>query len=152
MRLKKIHCAARFDQSPWMAPNICMNTDLRKQTKSTFEQDLYKSMNNSVFGKIMENIRRRIDVKLVHSTEEEKLRKLIAKPSFNRSVMFDDTLAGIHMNKSKLRLDRPTYISMSILELSKNLMYDWYYNYLKNNYRNRVQLLYTDTDSLIMHI
>ena len=109
-------------------------------------------MNNSVFGKTMENIRRRIDVKLVRSTEEEKLRKLIAKPSFNRSVMFDDNLAGIHMNKSKLRLDRPTYVGMSILDLSKNLMYDWYYNHLKNTYGNRVQMLYTDTDSLIVHI
>ena len=72
-------------------------------------------MNYSIFGKTIENIRRRIDVKLVRSTEE-KLRKLIAKPSFNRSVMFDDNLAGIHMNKSKLRLDRPTYVGMSILD------------------------------------
>ena len=95
---KEIYRAVRFDQSPWMAPYIRMNTKLRKQAKSSFEQDLYKLINNSVFGKTMENIRRRIDVKLVRSTEEEKLRKLIAKPSFNRSVMFDDNLAGIHMN------------------------------------------------------
>ena len=99
----------------------------------------------------MENIRRRIDVKLVRSTEGENLRKLIAKP-FNRSVTFDDNLAGIHMNKSKLRLDQPTYVGMSILDLSKNLMYDWHYNHLKNTYGNRVQMLYTDTDSLILHI
>ena len=81
-------------------------------------------MNFSVFGKTMENIRRRIDVKLIRSTEEEKLHKLIAKPFFNRSVMFDDSLAGTHMNKSKVRLDQPTYVGMSILNLSKNLMYD----------------------------
>ena len=66
--------------------------------------------------------------------------------------MFDDTLAGIHMNKSKLRLDRPTYVGMSILDLSKNLMFDWYYDHLKNTYGNSVQMLYTDTDSLIVHI
>ena len=79
MRLKKIHRAVRFDQSSRMAPYIRMNTDLRKQAKSKFEQELYMLMNNSVFGKTMEDIRRRIDVKLVRSTEEEKLRKLIAK-------------------------------------------------------------------------
>ena len=70
MWLKKIHRAVHFDQSPWMAPYICMNTELRKQAKSPFEQDLYKLMNNSVFGKTMENIHRRIDVKLVRSTEQ----------------------------------------------------------------------------------
>ena len=106
-------------------------------------------MNNSVFGKTMENTRRPIDVKPVRSTEEEKLRELIAKPFFNRSVIFDDNLAGIHMNKTKVRLDRPTYVSMSILDLSKNLMYDWYYNHLKNVNGDRAGMLYTDIDSLI---
>ena len=80
MRLKKIHQPVHFDQSPWIAPYIRMNTDLCKQAKNTFEQDLYKLMNNSVFGKTMDNIRQRIDVKLVRSTEEEKLRKLITNP------------------------------------------------------------------------
>ena len=152
MKLEKIHRALRFKQIPWMKPYIMKNTELRKKAESTFEQDLYKLLNNSVFGKTMENLRKRVDVKLVRSSEEDKLRKLIAKPSFNRSMIFDDDLAAVHMNKTRLVLDRPVYVGMSILDLSKHLMYDWYYNHLKAQYGERAQLLYTDTDSLVLEI
>jgi hypothetical protein len=152
MRLTKIHRALRFDQSPWMEPYIRMNTDLRKQATSDFEKDLYKLMNNSVFGKTMENLRRRVDVKLVRSSEETKLRKLIAKPSFARQKIFDNDLAALHMYKSKLYLNRPVYVGMSILDLSKLLMYDFYYNEMKKQYGDNVCLLYTDTDSLLLQI
>ena len=110
-----------------MEPYIRMNTELRKQAKSEFEKDLCKLRNNSVYGKTMGNIRRRIDVKLVRATEEKKLGKLIAKPSFNRCVIFNDDLAAIHMNKTKVRLNRPNHVGMCILELSKHLKYGWYY-------------------------
>ena len=95
MKLKKIQRALRFKQSPWMQPYIMKNTELRKKAESTFEQDLYKLLNNSVFGKTMENLRKCVDVKLVRAAEEGKLRRLIAKPSFNRSVIFDDDLAAL---------------------------------------------------------
>ena len=152
MKLLKIHRALRFNQSPWMQSYIVKNTELRKKAESTFEQDLYKLMNNSVFGKTMENLRKRVDVKLVRADEEDKLRKLVAKPSFNRSTIFDDNLAAVHMNKTRLVLNRPVYVGMSILDLSKHLMYDWYYNNLKAYYGDRAQLLYTDTDSLVLKI
>ena len=90
MRLTKIHRALRFDQSPWMEPYIRMNTELRKRTTSDFEKDLYNPMNNSVFGKTMENLRKRVDVKLLRSHEEDKLRRLIASPAFARANIFDD--------------------------------------------------------------
>ena len=94
MRLTKIHRALRFDQSPWMEPYIRMNTGLTKKAASDFEKDLYKLMNYSVFGKTMENLRKRVDVKLVRSHEEEKLRRLIASPAFARANILDDDLAA----------------------------------------------------------
>ncbi|KAK3796522.1 hypothetical protein RRG08_003241 [Elysia crispata] len=87
-----------------MEPYIRMNTELRKQATSAFEKDLYKLMNNSVFGKTMENLRKRVDVKLVRSHEEDKLRRLIASPSFARANIFDDDLAAIEVHKSRLVL------------------------------------------------
>ncbi|KAK3794857.1 hypothetical protein RRG08_001008 [Elysia crispata] len=152
MKLKKVHRALRFEQSPWMEPYIRMNTELRKQATNAFEKDLYKLMNNSVFGKTMENLRKRVDVKLVRSHEEDKLRRLIASPSFARANIFDDGLAAIEVHKSRLVLNRPVYVGMSILDLSKTLMYDFYYGQLKNQYGDRCQLLYTDTDSLLLEI
>ena len=134
MRLAKVHRAFRFDQSPWMQPYIRMNTELRKKAASDFNKDLYKLMNNSVFGKTMENLRNRIDVKLVRSHEEDKLRRLIASPAFARANIFDDDLAAIQVHKSRLVLNRPVYVGMSILDLSNHLMYDFYYNQLKAQY------------------
>ena len=152
MKLKKVQRALCFEQSPWMEPYIRMNTELRKQATSAFEKDLYKLMNNSVFGKTMENLRKRVNVQLVRSHEEDKLRRLIASPSFARANIFDDDLAAIEVHKSRLVLNRPVYVGMSILDLSKTLMYDFYYRQLKNQYGDRCQLLYTDTDSLLLEI
>lgn len=152
LRLKKIYRVLAYDQSPWMKPYITMNTELRKRATSDFEKDLYKLMNNSVFGKTMENLRKRVDVKLVRAHEENRLRKLLAKPAFARQKIFDNDLAGIHMYKDRLCLNRPVYVGMSILDLSKLLMYDFYYYQMKRKYGDRVCLLYTDTDSLLMQI
>ena len=128
-----------------MESYIRKNTELRKQEKSTIEQDLYKLMKNSVFGKTTENLRKQVDVKLVRSTEAGKLHKLITKPSFNRSVIFGEAgvLAAFHMHKSRLLLNRPVF-----LDLSKHLMYDSHYNHLKAQHGGRAELLYTDTDRL----
>ena len=152
MHLTKVHRALRFEQSPWMEPYIRMKTELQKQATSDFEKDLYKLMNNSVFEKTMENLCRRVNVKLVRSHEEDKLRRLIANPSFPRANIFDDDLAAVQMHKSRLVLNRLIYVGMSVLDLSKNLMYDFYYNQMKAQYGDRVELLYTDTDSLLFEI
>ena len=152
MRLTKVHRALRFQQSCWMEPYIRLNTELRKKATSGFEKDLFKLMNNSVFGKTMENLRKRVDVKLVRAGEDDKLRRLIANPSYARANIFDDDLAAIQMHKSRLVLNRPVYMGMSVLDLSKHLMYDFYYNQLKKQYGEHCQLLYTDTDSLLLEI
>ena len=137
MRLAKVHCALRFDQSPWMEPYIRMNTELRKKAASDFEKDLYKLMNNSVFGKTMENLRKRADVKLVRSHEEDKLSRLIASPAFARANIFDNDLAAYQVHKSRLVLNRPVYEGISILDLSKHLLYDFYTKCLRNQGRTK---------------
>ena len=120
---------------------------------SAFEKDSYKLMNNSVFGKTMENLRKQVDIKLVRSdgAENEKIRKIMAMPNFNRRVKFSDELSAIHVHKTKLILNKSTYVGFSVLDLSKHLMYDWYYNKLKK-YSENCTLLYTHTDSLLVDI
>ena len=134
MKITKLHRTLEFKQEPWMAPYIKMNTELRKQANSDFEKDFFKLTNNSVFGKTMENLRKRINVHLVKGVNEiDKLKKLVAKPSFNAFKMFNENLVAVHMYKDQLTLNRPIYVGMSILDLSKHLMYDFYYNSLKSS-------------------
>ena len=152
VRLKKVHRVIEFDQEPWMEPYIRMNTEFRKQAKSDFETDFYKLMNNSVFDKTMENLRNRVDVKIVRDWETDKIRKLLSSPSFDRFTIFGNDMAGIHMRKTKLVLNKPVYTGMTILENSKILMYDVFYNHLKEKYGEKCELIYTDTDSFILDI
>ena len=104
-------------------------------------------MNNSVFGKTMENIENRINFKLV--CDKKKAVALAAKPYYDRTTIFCEDLIGVHMKKTKLKYDKPIYLGMAILDLSKTVMYDFHYNYIKNKYGDRAKLLFTDTDSLM---
>ena len=141
-----------FDQEPWMEPYIRMNMEFRKQAKGDFETDFYKLMNNSVFGKKMDNLRNRVDVKIVRDRETDRIRKLTSSPSFDRFAIFGNDMAGVHMHKTKLVLNKPVYTGMTILENSKILMYDFSFNHLKAKHGQKCELIYTDTDSLILNI
>ena len=152
MKLKKLHNVLAFDQEDWMEPYIRLNTELRKKATSDFEKNFFKLMNNSVFGKTMECLRNRTIVKLVRANEEKKLQKLLSDPLYARSAVFGESLAGIQMYKDHILMNRPVYTGMCVLELSKILMYDFYYNHLKERYSSNCQLLYTDTDSLLLEI
>ena len=152
IRLKKVHRVIELDQEPCMEPYIRMNTEFRKQAKSDFETDFYKLMNNSAFGKRMENLRKRTGMKIVRDWETDKIRKLVSSPSFDRFTTFGNDMAGIHMRKTRLELNKPVYTGMTILEDSKILMYDFFYNYLKARYGPKCELIYTDTDSLLSNI
>ena len=107
-------------------------------------------MNNSVFGKTMENIRNRSVIKLV--TDKIKAEKLAAKPNFKHCNIFNEDLIAIHMKKTSLTFDKPVYLGMCILDLSKTSMYDFHYNYIKKKYGDKAKLLFTDTDSLMYEI
>ena len=149
IRIKKIHRVLEFNQSEWLKEYIDFNTEMRKNAKNSFEKDFFKLMNNSVFGKTMENLRKRVNIELV--TNEKRLNKLSAKPNYVSSKIFNENLVAVHTKKETLLLDKPSYVGMCILDLSKTHMYDFHYNYIKKKYPDS-QLLFTDTDSLFYHI
>ena len=152
MKLKRVKRVLEFEQECWMEPYIRMNTVFRKKAKNDFEKHFYKLMNNSVFGKTMENLRKRVDIKIVRSNEKDKIRKLVASTLYSRHVIFSNDLVVIDMRKSRLLLNKPVYTGMTILDNSKILMYDFFYNHLKKQYGKSCDLLYTDTDSHLLEI
>ena len=150
LKITKVHRVLEFNQSPWLKQYIDFNTEKRMNAKNAFEKDFFKLMNNSVFGKTMENIRKRVDVRLV--TDENKLLKYCSKPTYVSSKIFNENLVAVHKIKETLTLNRPAYLGMCILDLSKTLMYDFHYNYIKKKYGDKAKLLFTDTDSLTYEI
>ena len=107
-------------------------------------------MINSVFGKTMENLRKHRDVKLV--TTDEKRSKLMSEPNNHTRKQFSENLLAVEMKKTKVKMNKPVYLGMSILDISKMVMYKFWYNYIKPKYGDRAKLCYTDTDSFIFHI
>ena len=144
LKVKKVHWVIEFDQSPWRKQYIDFNTKKWKHAKNSFGKDFFKLMNNSVFGKTMENLRKRVDVKLV--TTYKKVDELTSKPTYVSGKIFNENLMAVHKIKETLTLNRPAYVGMCILDLSKTLMYDFHYNYIRKRYGNGAKLLFTDTD------
>ena len=127
-----------------------MNTKLRKEAKNEFEKDFFKLMNNSVFGKTMENVRKHRDIKLV--TTEKRRIKLVSEPNYHTTKQFSENLIAIEMKKAKVKMNKPLYLGMSILDISKTLMYEFWYDYLKPKYNDKAKLCYMDTDSFVINI
>uniref|UniRef100_UPI00358FF85E uncharacterized protein n=1 Tax=Myxine glutinosa TaxID=7769 RepID=UPI00358FF85E len=150
LRVEKIHRVLKFNQSHWLKGYIDFNTQRRTESKTDFEKDFYKLMNNAVFGKTMENVRKRQNIRL--STSWEQASKLINRPSFTRAEVFTENFCAIHLIKESIEMNKPIYIGTTILDLSKSLMYDYFYNNLRKKYQNDVNLLYMDTDSFILKI
>ena len=150
LKLKKIHRIIEFNQEAWLKPYIDINTELRKLARNDFEKDLFKLMNNSVFGKTMENIRKHRDIKLV--TTDKKRSKLVSEPNYHTINLISEELSIIEMKKTKVKMNKPIYLGLSILEISKILMYEFWFDYMKPKYNDNVRLRYMDTDSFIMNI
>ena len=151
LRLDRIHRAVEFDQSPWLKTYIDFNTQLRTAATNDFEKDFFKLMNNSVFGKTMENIRKHRNIKLV--TTEEKYLRTVMKPNFKSGVLFGENLMGCEMGKIKVVMNKPVYLGQAILDLSKIVMYEFHYDYMVPMYGlEKLKLCYMDTDFLVYDI
>ena len=122
-----------------------MNTKLRKKAKNDFEL-----MNNAVFGKTVEGVRKHRDIKLV--TTDKRRNQLVSEPNYHTTKWFSEKLLAIEMKKTKVKMNKPIYLGLSILEISKTLMYEFWYDYMKPKYGDNVKLCYMDTDSFVMHI
>ena len=148
--LKKVHRVIQFNQKAWLKPYIDMNTEKRKEAKNDFERDFFKLMNNAVFGETMENVRKHRDIKLV--TTDKRRNRLVSEPNYHTSKWFSENLLANEMKTAKVKMNKPIYLGLPILEISKTLMHEFWYDYMKPKYGDNVRLCYMDTDSFIMHI
>ena len=149
-KLKKLHRVIRFKQEAWLKPCIDMNIKLRTQAKNDFETDLFKLMNNWVFGKTMQNVRNHRDIKLV--TTNGKRRKYISEPNYMSSKCFSEDLIVIEMRKTKITVNKSVYLLQAILDISETLTHKFFYDHLKLKYRDKVKLCYMVPDSFNIHI
>ena len=150
LKLKKVHRVIELNQEAWLKKYIDMNTGLRKKTSNEFEKDFFKLMNNAVFGKTMENVRKHRDIKLVKT--DHKRNKFVSEPNYHTMKLISENLSIIEMKKVKVKMKKPIYLGLLILEISKIIMYEFWYDYVKKKYGDMVKLCYMDTDSLIMNI
>ena len=135
LKLKKVRRVIEFQQSKWMKAYIMLNTKLRKDAKNEFEKDFFKLINNSVFGKTMENIRNHKDMKLV--TSDKKYLKYVMKPNFKDGHLFSKHLLAMEMGKTEIKMNKPVYLGQAILELSKTLMYEFHYENMRPRYGSK---------------
>ena len=148
--LKKVHRVIQFNQKAWLKPYIDMKTKFRTEAKEDFEKDFFELMNKAVFGKTMENISNHRDIKLI--TTDKRRNQLASEPNYHMPKHYSENLATREMRKTKVEMNKPIYLGMLILDISKTLMYEFWYHYIKPRYRDKAKLCYMDTDSFIIHI
>ena len=147
LKLRKVHMVI---EKAWLKEYIDVNTELRKKASNDFEKDFFKLMNNAVFGKTMENVRRHRGIKLVKT--DHRRNKLVSEPNYHTMKLIEENLSIIEMKKVKVKMNKPIYLGLCILEISKIIMYEFWYDYVKNKYGNKARLCYTDTDSFVINI
>ena len=150
LKLKKVHRVIEFNQEAWLKKYIDINTELRKKASNDFEKYFFKLINNAGFGKTMENVRKHRDIKLVKT--DCKRNKLVSEPYYHTMKLIEENLSIIEMKKVKVKMNKPIYLGLSILEISKIKIYEFWHDYMKRKYGDMVKLCYTDTDSLVMTI
>ena len=147
MRITCVHRVVAFRQSKWLKRYIELNTELRKRARNAIEKDFFKLMNNSVFGKTMENVRNHRKFQLV--SDSRTLSRIVRKPSFERVQIINNDLVLTYSLRPRIKLFKPIFVGFTILDNSKQLMYEFHYDVVKKRYGQRAQLCFTDTDSLL---
>ena len=150
LKLNKIHSGIKFKEEAWMNPYIEKNTYLRTKATNDFDKDFFKLANNANFGKCLEDETKRCNVQLV--TLPNRLKKLSSKTNFKNIKIFNENLVSVHMGMTEVKIKKPIYAGATILDKSKIPMLDFFYNYLKKKYNDKIKLLCTDTDSFICSI
>ena len=148
--LVKVCRLFEFGKEAWLKPYIDMNTERRTKVKNVFEKDFFKFMNNSVFGKTMENVWKHRDIRLVPT--DRKRSRLVAEPIYHTTKWFSENLLVIEMNKPEVKMNKPLYLGLSILDMNKIVIYEYCYDYTKPKYGKKAKLCYMDTDNFIVKI
>lgn len=159
LELTKVHRALRFHQSDWLLSYIQLNNNLRTKATTDAEKDLFKLMNNSIFGKSVENIKKRRSIYLCSSWESQVNRRgaeaYISSGYCKNVKVFNESLVAVELQKKHIKFDKPIYVGFSVLEISKTRMYAFHYDFMKQEFskpEDELRLCYTDTDSLIYYI
>ena len=147
---KKVLRVIQFNQKAWLKEYIDMNTELRKHAKNDSEKYFFRLMSNSIFGKTMENVRKCRDIKLVKT--DKRRNQLVSEPNYHTTKYFSENLLPIEMKKTQVKMNKPGYLGLSILEISTTLMHEFWYDYIKPKYQDNAKLCYMDTDSFIINI
>ena len=150
LKLRKVHRVIEFNENAWLKEYIDVNTELRKKASNDFEKDFFKLMNNAVFGRTMQNVRKHRDIKSVKT--DHRRNKLASEPNYHTMKLTEENLSIIEMKKVKVKMNKPIYLGLCILEISKIIMYEFWYDYVKNKYGNKARLCYMDTDSFVINI
>ena len=150
LKLTKVHRIIQFDQKACLKPYIDMNTELRMKAKNDFENFFLKLMDNAVFGKTIENIRKHRDVKLVISDKRRSI--LVSESNYHTRKHISEDLMIIEMKKLKVTMNKPIHLGQAILDISKTLMYEFRYDFIKSIYEDKARLCYMDTDSFVINI
>ena len=150
LKLTKVHKIIQFDQEAWLKPCINMKIVLRKEAKDEFEKESFKLMIKIIFGKTTENVRNHRDIRVVTT---DKIRSIFAsEPNYHSTKYISEELLIIEMRKVEVKRNKPIYLGQAILDISKTLMYEFWYDYIKPKYGDKARLCYTDTDSFVINI
>ena len=150
LKLTKVHSVIEFRQEAWLKPYINKNNDLRKDAQNDFQKDFFKLKNNSDFDKTMENVRNHRDIKLV--TTDKRRSILASEPNYHSTKYISKDLLIMEMKKTEVKMNKPKYLGQAILDISKTLMYEFWYDYIKTKYGDKARLCYMDTDSFIIYV
>ena len=150
LKLPKVYRVIEFEQEAWLKKYIDFNTDLSTKASNEFEKDFFKLINNAVFGKTMENVRKLRNIKLVRN--DNKRNKLVSEPNYHTMKLTDEELAIIEMKKTRVQMNKPIYLGLSTLEISNITMYEFWYDYVKSKYMDNARLCYMDMDSFVINV